>query len=105
MQTSIVPKLKFEIELLPSYYINCLELGDLFIYKVPLRVHPWGVNFILIKLEIYNFILIKLEIYHYNFKNFCFCVRKVDWVLKAYVHIGGWWILVSLDESNMQRLD
>jgi hypothetical protein len=95
MQTSMVPKLKFEIELLPSYYINCLEFGDLFVYKVPLRVHPWGVNFI----------LIKPKIYHYNFKNFCFCVKKVDWVSKAYVDIGGWWILVSLDESNMQRLD
>ncbi len=88
MQTSIVPKPKFEIEPLPSYYINCPKLGDLFIYKVPLKVHPSGVNFI----------FIKLEIYHCNFKSFCFCLRKVNWVLKAYVHIGGWWILVSLNE-------
>jgi hypothetical protein len=68
MQTSIMPKLKFEIEPLPSYCINRPELNDLLVYKVPLRVHPWGVNFI----------LIKPEIYHYNFKYFCFCVRKVD---------------------------
>jgi hypothetical protein len=95
MQTFIVLKLKLEIEPLPSYYINCLELGDLFVYKVPLRLHPWGVNFI----------LIKPKIYHCNFKNFCFCLKKVNWVLKAYVHIGGWWILVSLNESKMQRLD
>jgi hypothetical protein len=95
MQTSIVPKLKFEIEPLPFYYINHPKLSDLLIYKVPLRVHPWGVNFI----------HIKPKIYHYNFKNFCFCVRKMDWALKAYVHIRGWWILVSLDESEMQRLD
>jgi hypothetical protein len=94
MQTSIVPKPKFEIEQLPFYNINCPKLGDLLVYKVPLRVHPWHVNFI----------LIKLEIYCCNFKNFCFCVKKVDCVLKAYVHIGGWWILVSLDELEMQRL-
>jgi hypothetical protein len=67
MQTSIMPKLKFEIEPLPSYCINRPKLGDLLVYKVPLRVHPWGVNFI----------LIKLEIYHCNFKYLCFCVKKV----------------------------
>jgi hypothetical protein len=95
MQTSIVLKPKFEIKPLPSYCINCPELGDLLVYKIPLRVHPWGVNFI----------FIKPKIYHCNFKNFCFCLKKVNWVSKAYVHIGGWWILVSLDESKMQKLD
>jgi hypothetical protein len=48
---------------LPSYYIDRPKLGDLFIYKVPLRVHPWGMNFI----------LVNPKIYHYNFKNFCLC--------------------------------
>jgi hypothetical protein len=86
-------KPKFEIEPLPFYYIDHPKLGDLLVYKVLLRAHPWGVNFI----------FIKLEIYHYNFKNFCFCVRKVDYVLKAYVHIEGWWILVLLDELEMQK--
>jgi hypothetical protein len=89
-----VPKPKFEIEPLPSYCVDCPKLGDLFIHKVILRVHPWGVNFI----------LIKLEIYHYNFKKFCFCVKKVNFVLKAYVHIGGWWIFVLLDELEMKKL-
>jgi hypothetical protein len=50
MRTSIVPKPKFKIEPLFSYYINHPKLGDLLVYKIPLRVHPWGVNFILIKL-------------------------------------------------------
>jgi hypothetical protein len=95
MQTSIVLKPKFKIEPFPSYYINCLELGNILKYKLPLRVHPWGVNLI----------LIKPKIYHCNFKNFCFCLKKVNWVSNAYVQIGGWWILVSLDESKMQRLD
>ncbi len=53
-----MPKPKFEIEPLPFYCINFLELGDLLVYKVLLRVHPLGVNFI----------LIKLKIYHCNFK-------------------------------------
>ncbi len=87
-----MPKPTFEIETLFFYYIDCPKLGDVFIHKVPLRVHPWGVNFI----------LIKLEIYHCNFNNFCFCVKKVDCFLKAYVHIGGWWIFVSLDELEMK---
>jgi hypothetical protein len=89
-----VLKLKFEIKPLPYYCIDRPKLGDLFVYKVLLRVHPWGVNFI----------FIKLKIYHCNFKNFCFCVRKVDCVLKAYVHIGGWWMLVLLDELVMHKL-
>jgi hypothetical protein len=72
----------FKIEPLLFYYINRPKLGDLIVNKVPLQVHPWSVNFI----------LVKPQIYHYNFKNFYFCVKKMNWVLKAYVHIGGWWI-------------
>jgi hypothetical protein len=95
-QEIVLPKPPmFEIEPLPSYCIDHLELGDFIVYKVPLQVHPWGVDFI----------LVKPQIYHCNFKNFCFCVRKVNCVLKAYVHIGGWWILVLLDQSKMDRLE
>jgi hypothetical protein len=65
MQTVGVSKLVFEI---PPYCIDRLEIDDLIVYKVPTRVRPWGVDII----------LVKLEIYHYNFKNFCLCVRKVD---------------------------
>jgi hypothetical protein len=38
----------FEIKPLLKYYIDRLDIGDLIVYKVPTRVHPWGVNFILV---------------------------------------------------------
>jgi hypothetical protein len=85
----------FEIKPLFFYYINHQKLGDLIVYKVHLQMHPWGVNII----------LVKPQIYHYNFLKICLCVRKVNWVLKAYVHIGGWWVLVSLDQSKMNKLE
>lgn len=67
------------------------ELGGAF----PLRVDPWGVKFI----------LVKPKIYYCNFKTFCLCVRKVDWVLKPYIYIRGWWFFILLDDSKMYRLD
>jgi hypothetical protein len=76
MQIVGVPKPAFEI---PPYCIDRLEIDDLIIYKVPTRVHLWGVDFI----------IVNLKIYHYNFKKNCLCVRKVDEVLKPYVHIGN----------------
>ncbi len=82
-QVVVLPKpLVFEIEPLTSYCINHPKLSDLIVYKVPLRVHPWGVNFI----------LVKPQIYHCNFNNFCFCVKKMKCVMKAYVHmvVGGY---------------
>ncbi len=85
----------FEIEPLLSYYIDRLKLSDLIVYKVFLQVHPWGVNFI----------LVKPQIYHCNFFFLNFYVRKVNYVFKAYVHIGGWWILVSLDQLEMDKLE
>jgi hypothetical protein len=79
-QTIVLPKPPmFEIKSLPFYNINHPKLNDLIVYKVPLRVHPWGVNSI----------LVKPQIYHCSFKNFCFCVKKMNCVLKASVHIGG----------------
>jgi hypothetical protein len=95
-QVVVLPKpLVFEIKPLTSYCINHPKLSDLIVYKVPLQMHPWGVNFI----------LVKPQIYHWNFKNFCFCVKKMKCVMKAYLHIGGWWILVSLHQSKMDRLE
>jgi hypothetical protein len=76
MQIVGMSKPVFEI---PPYCIDHLEIDDLIVYKVPTRVCPWGVDSI----------LVKSKIYHYNFKNFCLCVQKVDWVLKPYFHIGG----------------
>jgi hypothetical protein len=66
-----------------------------YVYKIPLRVDPWGVKFI----------LVKPKIYYCNFKTFCLCVRKVDWVLKPYIYIRGWWVFILLDDSKMYRLD
>ncbi len=80
---------------LPSYCIDRPRIGDLIVYKVPTTVYPWGANFILVKLEFYD----------YKFKNFWLCVQEVEWVLKTYVHIGGWWLLVVLDELEMSKLD
>ncbi len=77
----------FEIEPLLEYYIDCPNIRNLIVYKVPSRMHPWGVNFILVTFEIRD----------YNFKDFSFCVGKVDWMLHTYVVIGGWWILATLD--------
>jgi hypothetical protein len=59
----IVGVLKPMFEILP-YCINHLEIDDLIVYKNPTRVRPWGVDFI----------LVKPEIYHYNFKKICLCV-------------------------------
>jgi hypothetical protein len=36
----LLKPLMFEIEPLPSYYINHPKLGDLVVYKIPLQVHP-----------------------------------------------------------------
>jgi hypothetical protein len=58
-------------------------------------MHPWGVNFILVILEIQDC----------NFKDFFLCVRKVDWMLHTYVVIGGWWILVTLDGLELSKID
>ncbi len=90
-----MPKLWFVIKPLLSYCINHPKIGDLIIYKVLLRVNPWGVKF--------N--LAKPKIYYCNFKIFCLCVQKVHWVLKPYIHIRSWWLLVSLDDSKMYKLD
>jgi hypothetical protein len=57
------------------------------VYKVPTRMHPWGVNFIFVTPKIWSC----------NFKDFSLCVRKVNWMLHTYVVIGGWWILATLD--------
>ncbi len=40
--------LHFEIKPLPEYYINSPNIGDFIVFKVPIRVHPCGVNFILV---------------------------------------------------------
>ncbi len=44
----------FNLMPLPSYYIDCPRIGDLIVYKVPIIMHPWGVDFILVKLEFYD---------------------------------------------------
>ncbi len=44
----LLKPLVFEIEPLPSY-IDRPKLGAFIVYKLPLQVHPWGVNFILVK--------------------------------------------------------
>jgi hypothetical protein len=58
----------FEIEPLLEYCIDRPNIGNVIVYNVPTRVHPWGVNFIFVIPEIQDC----------NFKDFSLCVRKVD---------------------------
>jgi hypothetical protein len=88
MKIITMPKPMFDIMPLPSYYIDRPRISDFIIYKVFTTLHPWGVDFIFVKPKICD----------YKFKNFCLCVQEVEWVLKTNVHIGGWWLLVVLDE-------
>lgn len=44
--------LHFEIVPLLEYCIDCPNIGNAIVYNVPTRVRPWGVNFILVILEI-----------------------------------------------------
>jgi hypothetical protein len=60
--------LHFEIKPLLEYCIDRPNIGNFIVYHVPTRVHPWGVNFILVILEIQDC----------NFKDFSLCVKKVD---------------------------
>jgi hypothetical protein len=77
----------FEIKHLPKNCINRPNIKDLSMHKVPTRVHPWGVNLIVVIPKNWDC----------NFKDFSLCVRKVDWMLHTYVVIGSWCILVTLD--------
>lgn len=61
-----VEKIVYEIEPLPWYYIDCLDIGDFIVYKVSTKVHPWGVKFILVNSKIQNC----------TFKKFYLCVKK-----------------------------
>lgn len=85
----------FKIEPLLEYCIDHPNIENFIVYKVPTRVHPWGVNFIFVTPKIWD----------YNFKDFSLCVRKVDWMLHTYVVIGGWWILMTLDGSKLSKID
>jgi len=81
----------FEIEPLHEYYINCPNIGDLIVYKVPTRVHPWGINFILVTPEIWDC----------NFKDYSLCVRKVDWIV---AYLCCHWRLVDIGDIGWVKI-
>jgi len=52
VESVVLDPLQFEIEPLPKCCIDCPKTGDFIVYKVPIRVHPWGVNFIIVNPKI-----------------------------------------------------